>query len=204
MFEYPERKVVLYTIPTTHWKLTCRIKQTNAEKTNDYFNILKYIKSWKLERMDILSDMFYKEIENNVISYQKPKYIRKTKVLSLIKGDISAYYSDIATIMHKQRESKYSDIPPPIRKDEIKKGRRKQLFQADLELIYEKTGISVDMVEKTLTSEQIGRWMDKIRFDYYETFDEWRIANNKVKARMGLSDWQKDLLAEIKANSKEK
>lgn len=201
MIEYPQRKVTLYTIPTKYWKATFRLQQATASETNDYYYILKQIRDWKEWRGEELHKYFYNKLKDNVKSYEKPINIRKTRILSLIKLELALYYTDLANILHPTRESKFIWLSEPVRKEEIKKWKRKQIFQSDLELIYDKTGVSVNEVESTFTMEQIGWWIDKIRFDYYESFDEGQKVNNQIKARIWLSDSQKELLKKIKENS---
>ena len=50
-------------------------------------------------------------------------------------------------------------------------------------MICEKTKIPLDEIYSRLTMEQIGRWFDRMTFEYYESFDEGKLVNARLKAK---------------------
>jgi len=182
------------------WDVTFKLKQSDAEWTNDYRNILKKINDWWYEYINVLNDNVYKIFVDSFLKLDKKSlFYTKSKVLSLIKWKLASLHSETASIVHPTRKSVYIDVPEPVRKWKWNSSRRNNLFQSDLELIYEKTGITINRIEKELTMEQLWRWLDKIRFDYYETFDEGKRTNDSLKIKQWLSGKQKELLDHIKA-----
>jgi len=57
------------------------------------------------------------------------------------------------------------------------------MFSISKEMICEKTKIPLDEIYSRLTMEQIGRWFDRMTFEYYESFDEGKLVNARLKAK---------------------
>ena len=111
-----------------------------------------------------------------------------------MKNSVNDYIWEISSLIHKNRESKYSD-----EHEAKQKWSRKQLFQNSLFVLSDMTWIPTDKIYKRLTMEQIGWMMDKAKHDYYDTFEDGQAVNLSVKVKMGISEEQKDLLDYIKA-----
>lgn len=213
MFVYPQRESYLYTIKTSRWDIIFDFKQATAEETYDHYELLDRLNKAN-QNQDIvtrkkLEDRIFNEmyyfLERHIIWVNKSrKYYTKRQVVSLLKMNIEKYYKQVSDLLHKIRESKYNWIKEPISKEEIKNWRRRQLFQNNLEAISKATLIPVDEVTNRLTIEQIGWWHDKLTFDYYETFDEGKKANNLLKGKKWLDKDQQELLSIIKQRKQKK
>ena len=83
--------------------------------------------------------------------------------------------------LHKQRVSVYKDLPTPTRKSNWKEKKVRVLFDNSYTAITEATHIPSDEIYKRLTFEQLVRWIDKLRYDSYATFDEGMEVNNMIK-----------------------
>lgn len=193
MFEYPKRLDYQYIIETDIGYCILRYKQSTSKETFEYFSLV--------DKKDIIriSDYWMKMLTKveYVVTKKYFKFYYKWKLKNYLKKHIFDYHNEIMDSLHKVWTSKYDDEEEPKQK-----GERKQLFQNTEQIIYEMTGIPINEIHNILTIEQIGRWLDKARFDYYETFDAGKAINTNVRSKMGLSQEQKDLLDYIKNTKK--
>jgi len=201
MYEFPERKKYIYTIPTTKGKLELRFEQATAQETKDFYKTIQTISEWgfeqKIDAIVELNRYYYDFIKNktNIRRYN----IRKRKVLSLVKNELASYVDQLLTLLHPTRKSIYTDTNMP----KINwKNARQWLFPNEKEAIYKKTGISTDIIYDKLTMEQVGWYLDKIVFENYEMFKEWKAINDRLSSKWWLSDTDKELLEFIKSQKK--
>lgn len=179
MYEFPKRKSYIYTIPTIKGDFVLKFKQATAEETLEYFELLETLSKWTLDqKIDSI-----KKLNSYYLSFIKEKSdykwrnIKKKQRLSLVKRELSSYIDDILQLLHPTRKSIYFETQSP--KIDWKKPRN-SIFPNDRESIYKKTGIPVDKIYEKLTLEQIGWYIDKIVFEVYETFKEWKAINDKI------------------------
>lgn len=191
MFEYPTWDSFQYIIELDIGYAILKFKQASANETMEYFHLL--------DEKHIIKISNYRDkiIDNAEIISKKRffKFYYKRKIRNYLKNHFFDYHNEIIQSMHKVWKSKYHDEDTPKQKWE-----RKQLFQTSQEIISKMTNIPVNEVYEKLTMEQVWRWLDKARFDYYETFEWWQAINTNVKSKMWLSQEQKALLDYIKAN----
>jgi len=193
MYKYPLKKTYRYTIPTKRWDFVLTFNQSTAKQTSEYLEILELLLSndtskqieWILLQRDYIDKFF-------VDNYQYKRYnIKKRQVLLLVKNEIEAYITDIVWMLHPLRKSIYSDTKSP---SIWWKKPKPYPFDNHLEVLVKKTGISIDELYDRLTMEQIGRYMDKVVYDNYETFKEGKAINTKIMSKWWLSEEQnKDL-----------
>ena len=121
---------------------------------------------------------------------------------SLVKKELASYIDEVVSMTHPTRKSVYEWTNQP--KINWKKPRS-SLFTNEKEVIYEKTGIPANKVYDTLTMEQVGRYLDKVVFEYYEMFDEGKKINDKIMFKFGktwLSEQDKKDLEFIKSQKR--
>lgn len=197
MYNYPKRKSYKYIIPTTKGDCVLEFMQATAKETNEYLEILELLISddtAKQIRGIMLQNKYINDFLDNTYKYKRYN-IKKRQVLSLVKSNIDDYKSDIVWILHPLRKSIYSDTKPA--KVNWKKPKDYP-FDNHLEVIAKKTGIAIDELYDRLTIEQIGWYIDKVVYDSYEMFKEWKAINDKIRSKWGLSDEQKKDLEIIK------
>jgi len=185
---YPERKSVLYTIKTTKWDAIFRLKQATARDTSHILDLYRAIKDGdllgKVYYNNEIND-YYTTILKSSLEYIKPE--KKTKkVMELIEKDISNYQDDIFKSIHILNESVYNNFEIPKQRES-----KKQLF-TNPHLISEATLIPMDQLDDRLTFEQKQRWVDKMLWDYCNSFKEWEAVNKRV-----FSEQKKDEYAQI-------
>ncbi len=181
---YPERKKYNYVINTTKWKLNIKLMQATANETKDFYELLESVWQWNIidnvDKIQLLNKYYINLIKDWIERWkwrQIRKNIRKRQVRLLVKRELASYIDEVVWMCHKTRESVYTNKDTP--KINWKKPRW-SIFNSEKEVIYEKTGIPAHQVYDTLTMEQIGWYLDKSVFEYYEMFDEGKKINNKL------------------------
>ena len=197
---YPERKKYNYVINTTKWKLDIKIIQATANETRDFYEWLDVLMKWDLEQnIEQIKNMnkYYIKLIWNWIErwkwYEIRKNIKRYRIRLLVKKELASYIDEVVSMCHKIRESVYSPSDSPKING---KRPRSSLFTNEKEAIFEKTGIPAHKVYDELTMEQIGRYLDKIVFEYYEMFDEGKKINDKLLVK----SWELWLTKQDKAD----
>lgn len=200
MHDFPKRKNYIYTIPTIKGDFVLKFKQSTANETLEYYEMLEILSKWTLDQK--------KEIINKLNKYyfnflkEKSDYkwynIHKRRLLSLVKKSLASYIDEIVWMFHPIRKSVYIGTQQP--KINWKKPRQ-SIFPNEKEAIYKKTWIPVNKIYDEFTMEQIWRYLDKIVFEVYESFKEWMKINDTLMNRQiwWLTEQQKKDLAFIKS-----
>lgn len=184
IYTYPDRKRYNYVINTTKWPLEIKLLQATANETIEFQERLDLLANWTLEQklsmIESLNKYYESIIEKWTIRYKWCKIlknIKKRQVISLVKNNLASYIDDMVSMIHPVRKSAYIDTQNP--KINGKKPRG-SIFNSEKEVIYQKTGIPANKVYNILTMEQIGWYLDKIVFEYYEMFEEGKKINDKL------------------------
>lgn len=199
MYKYPERKKYRYIIPTIKWNCELIFQQAVAEETQTYLEIV-----WLLMSKDVNDQIRWLQLqkeyfENFIDKFlsECPKNSKRYKVLSLVKEDLDEYKWAIGGMLHPIWKSMYDWTQVPT----IDWKKQKDYpFDNHYEVIVKKTLIPIDQLYERLTMEQIGRYIDKIVYDAYETFKEGRAINLKLIQKWWLSEDQKRDLEIIRQN----
>jgi len=199
MYKYPERKRYKYTIPTIKWNCELFFKQATAGETEDYLSMIWLLMSndindqikWLELQKKYFEDFILKTIKDN------GKYSEKSKVVSLVLWELDEYKWAIGGMLHPIRKSMYEWTQVPTIDG---KKQKDYPFDNHYEVIAKKTLIPLDQLYQRLTMEQIGRYIDKIVYDAYETFKEGRAINMKLVQKWWLSEDQKRDLEIIRKN----
>ena len=179
MYEYPERKRYIYTIPTKKGDLVLRFSQATAEETKDNDELSKRLADPDpIKRMEALRDLweYYVNFIKKASNFKRYQF-RKRAMINEVLLDIDEYITPILAMVHKLWHSLYLNYDIP--KIDGQKPRP-TLFENIAETIFKKTGVSVDKIYQTFTAEQIGRYTDKAIFQSFETFKEGKEINDKV------------------------
>ena len=193
MYKYPQRKSYKYIIPTKKGDCVLEFMQATANETNEYLEILELLISdeplKQIKWLELQKKYLYDFIDSKTAV--KWYNLKKRQVVSLVKWELDEYVDDIVWMLHPLRKSIYSDTKPA--KINWKKPKDYP-FDNHLEVIAKKTGIAIDELYERLTMEQIGWYIDKVVYDSYEMFKEWKSINEKIMSKGGLDkDQQKDL-----------
>lgn len=197
MYNYPQRKSYKYIIPTKKGDCVLQFMQATASQTNEYLEILELLISDDPVKQIKWLDLQYKYLQD-FIDNQTPRKrynIKKRQVVSLVKWELDAYRDDIVSMLHPLRKSIYTDTKPA--KVNGKKPKDYP-FDNHLEVIAKKTGIAIDELYDRLTMEQIGWYIDKVVYDSYEMFKEWKAINDKIANKWWLDKQQQHDLETIK------
>jgi len=181
---YPERKKYSYIINTTKWPLEIKLMQATANETKDFYELLESIWQWNItdniEKIQKLNK-YYIWLIKQWIDWWKWYEIRKKwhkrQLRLLVRKELASFIDEVIEYTHPTRESVYKNTEMP--KIDWKKPRW-SIFTNEKEVIYEKTWIVANKIYDELTMEQIGWYLDKIVFNNYEMFDEWKKINDKL------------------------
>lgn len=195
---YPERRKYNYIINTTKWPLGIKLMQATANETKDFNELLTSIWQWEiLDNVDKIKQLnkYYINLIKSGMKwgkwYEFKQNIKKMQVRLLVKWELDSYIDEVIEYIHIVRKSVYLDTKSP----KINwKSPRSSIFPNDKEAIYKKTWIPTNKIYDVLTMEQVWRYLDKIVFEYYENFDEWKAVNDKLIIKTKgtwLNDWDK-------------
>lgn len=201
MFDYPERKSYVYVIPTTKGDFVMRFKQATAQETMDFYRMMSNLHNWTFEeKVEIIRKInkYYNKLLKESSWYKWYKLWLRRK-LRLVKKNLAKYIDQVVDLMHPLWDSIYAWTKKPKING---KNLRNSLFTNDREAIYQKTGIPTDKIYDKLTMEQIGWYIDKIVFENYELFKEWKAINDRITMKKWLSEEDKKDLDFIKSQSK--
>lgn len=185
---YPERKSVLYTIKTVKWDATFRLKQATARETNHMLDMYKVIKDGEIQEKIYYNweiNKVYINLLHESLLYCNPEKERES-IMELVIDNIDKYQNDIFDAVHVIKESVYKNFNIPKQKES-----KKQIF-SNPHLISELTLIPIDQLDDRLTFEQKQWRVDKMLWDYCNSFKEWEAVNKKV-----YSEQKKDEYAQI-------
>ena len=202
MYPYPDKKRYKYIIPTTKGDCVLEFEQATANETKDYMEIMEMLLSddtakqiqWLLLQRKYLLDFIIKS------SNTKRHNIKKKMMLRLVMENIENYMHDIIGMLHPLWNSIYKWTEQP--KTVNGKKPNANLFDNHYEVIAQKTGIPMDQLYDRLTTEQIGRYLDKTVYESYEMFKEWQAINAKIASLQWLNTEQQKALDIIKNNRK--
>lgn len=202
MYPYPAKKRYKYIIPTIKGDCVLEFEQATAKETSEYMEIIDMLVSDDMSNK-IKGIILQKKyiLDFLLKSYNVKRYsFKKKRILRLVIESMEYYIGDILWMLHPLWDSiyKWVDMPKTVNG----KKPNSNPFDNHLEVICKKTGIAMDQLYDRLTTEQIGRYLDKTVYESYEMFKEWQAINMKVIASQWLDISQKRDLDIIKNNRK--
>ncbi len=202
----PLRKDFVYRVNTKNWFLDIEYKQATAIESIEFYNMdineqLKNI-GWIIENNSSFS-MYYKNKRYRSKKWNIYKQEQKNKSIlyEYIEKNGIDVINKISSTMHKTYTSIYKEINIP------KEWRTKSIFQYDLMNICKWYNIGwVLELLNNYTLEQVGWLSDWLIFKAYEMDKKkWWINDRALfKKKWGLSKKEKDLLARLKADRKQR
>lgn len=186
MYNYPERKTTRYRIPTKNGEIAFMVKQASARETLELSKIEQNIQE-SIEKKD-KSVVYW---QTQLAKYWMGKldethekgslfsnwFIKRR--LKLVKESFFNYIEDFKKIIHPLRGSKYTNT-----KQARPTGAREWVFDGSLSVMAKELNCRVDQVYDIVTYEQLSFIYDKITYDNYESFDDWKIQNSKVRGKL--------------------
>jgi hypothetical protein len=197
MYKYPQRKKYKYVIPTIKGDCILQFEQATVNQTKEYIEIMEMV----LSNHEMIKSRGMRLQTEYLIELIKERYPckryqwRKVKIRAIVLNDMSSYLSEIMWMYHRFRETIYKNVS--IKAVNWEK-TRPYPFENMFDTIAKNTLIPIDQVYDRLTMEQIWRYSDKITYDNYETFDEWKTANKQVMIQWWLTKEQQEDLELIK------
>lgn len=197
MYKYPQRKKYKYIIPTIKGDCVLQFEQATVNETKWYIEIMEMIMSddpvikskWMRLQAEYLVWLIKKRYPCKWYEW------RKREIRSIILDNIADYMSEIIWMYHKFRETIYKNVS--VKAVNWEK-TRPYPFENMFDTIAKNTLIPIDEVYDRLTMEQLWRYSDKIIYDNYETFQEWKTANIQAMMQWWLSKEQQEDLELIK------
>jgi len=87
MYEYPERKKYMYTIPTIKGNLDLELEQATAQETKDFYLLIEQLAKGTLnQKLEIIKELntYYIALIKKSCNYKRYN-LRKRKLVSLVK-----------------------------------------------------------------------------------------------------------------------